>query len=77
MFDGKHLCPRHILVDSVEVVIIYIDSMRDYQKEAFLINYTQDESYAAFRLKPKQLIPAKCFMETANTGNLENIDACD
>jgi hypothetical protein len=36
MFDVKHLCPRHILVDSVEVVIIYIDIVHAYQKEAFV-----------------------------------------
>jgi hypothetical protein len=42
MVDVEHLCSPYILVDSVEVVIIYIDSVHDYQKEAFLVYYTQD-----------------------------------
>jgi hypothetical protein len=77
MFDVKHLCPHYILIDSIELVIIYIDILHDYQKEAFVLYYAQDESCAAFPLKSKQLISANCFMKAANTGHLENIDACD
>jgi hypothetical protein len=62
MFDVKHLCPRHILVDSVEVVIIYIDIVHDYQKEAFLLYYTQDESYATcFSAKARATNSSKVF----------------
>jgi hypothetical protein len=48
MFDVEHLCPHYIFVDSVEVVIIYIDIVHDCQGEVCVLNFTQDESCATF-----------------------------
>jgi hypothetical protein len=45
----EHVRSQHIPADSVEVEIMYIDIWHDYQKIIpCVLNYTQDESCAAF-----------------------------